>query len=170
LQPKDLDRLCSNLTSPDAGKAHEAIWTLVAASGKAVTFLKRQMHPVAETDLEAIDRLIADLDSPQFAVRTAAQKSLRRLFFDAEPLLRETLQRKPSLEARQRLESILATPFDAPCEALVQLRALEALEHIGNPEAKQLIEKLATGASRARLTQEAKASLERLANRLPKLP
>ena len=84
--------------------------------------------------------------------------------------MRETLQSKPSLEVRQRLESILATPFDAPCEALVQLRALEALEHIGNPEAKQLIEKLATGASRARLTQEAKASLERLANRLPKLP
>ena len=112
-----------------------------------------------------MDQLIADLDSPQFAVRSAASKSLRRSFFDAEPALREALQKRPSLEARQRLESILATPFDEPSEALAQLRALEALEYIGNPDAKQLIEKLATGAPRARLTQEAKASLERLAQR-----
>jgi hypothetical protein len=137
----------------------------VAAPGKAVRFLKARMHPIAEKDLKLIDRLIADLDSPEFGPRTAADKSLRGLFFDAEPLMRETLQGKPSLEARQRLESILATPFDEPSEAVAQLRALEALEYIGNVEAKQLIEKLARGAPRGRLTQEAKASLERLANR-----
>jgi WD40 repeat protein len=162
---KDLERLWAELAGPDAGRAHQAIWTLVAASGEAVPFLKAHIRPIAEEDLKLIDRSIADLDSPQFGVRSAAEKSLRRLFLDAEPALREALQKKPSLEARQRLESILATPFDEPSEALAQLRALEALEYIGNPEAKQLIEKLATGAPRARLTQEAKASLERLANR-----
>jgi hypothetical protein len=161
--PKELERLWADLASPDAGKAHQAIWILIAAPGKALPFLKGRMHPVAEKDLQVIERQIADLDNPQFAVRTAAGKSLRRSFFDAEPAMREALQRKPSLEARQRLESLLATPFDEPSEALAQLRALEALEYIGNPEAKQLIEKLATGAPRGRLTQEAKASLERLA-------
>jgi hypothetical protein len=37
------------------------------------------------------------------------------------------------------------------------------LERIGTPEARQLLKRLATGAPGARLTREAKASLERLA-------
>ena len=42
------------------------------------------------------------------------------------------------------------------------LRALEVLERIGTPEARQILLSLAKGAPEAALTQEAKASLERL--------
>jgi hypothetical protein len=45
------------------------------------------------------------------------------------------------------------------------VRAIEVLEHIGTPDANELLQTLATGAPEARLTQEAKASLERLAKR-----
>jgi hypothetical protein len=45
------------------------------------------------------------------------------------------------------------------------LRALEALEQMATPEAHALLTTLAGGAAEARLTQEAKASLERLAKR-----
>ena len=45
------------------------------------------------------------------------------------------------------------------------LRAVEVLERIGTPEARQVLAKLADGAPEARLTQEAKASLQRLAKR-----
>ena len=50
-------------------------------------------------------------------------------------------------------------------ERLRPLRAIEALEHIGNSEAQELLKKLSQGAPEARLTQEAKASLERLSKR-----
>jgi WD40 repeat protein len=167
---KELERLWADLASPDAGKAHHAIWKLVAAAGKAVPFLKTRMQPLADKDLKAFKQWIADLDSPSFVVRTAADKNLRRSLFDAELVMREALQEKPSLETRQRLESILGATFDEPCEGLAQPRALEALEHIGTDEARQLIERLATGAPHGRLTQEATASLERLVLRASGTP
>jgi hypothetical protein len=52
---------------------------------------------------------------------------------------------------------------------LRSLRALEVLERAGTAEARQLIQRIAAGAAEARLTREAKASLERLA-RQPATP
>jgi hypothetical protein len=48
---------------------------------------------------------------------------------------------------------------------LGNLRAVEALEHIGTPVAKQLLEDLAKGDPDAQLTRDAKATLKRLAAR-----
>jgi hypothetical protein len=42
---------------------------------------------------------------------------------------------------------------------------LEVLEHIGTPEAREVLKALAKDAPDARLTREAKAALERLARR-----
>ncbi|HMC63737.1 MAG TPA: hypothetical protein VKI65_02250 [Gemmataceae bacterium] len=44
-------------------------------------------------------------------------------------------------------------------------RGLAVLEYIGTPEARKVLARVAQGAPEARLTQEAKASLERLAKR-----
>jgi hypothetical protein len=54
-----------------------------------------------------------------------------------------------------RLESI-------PPEDLRHIRAVEVLEGLGTPEARNLLEELAKGAADATLTREAKASLRRL--------
>jgi hypothetical protein len=50
-------------------------------------------------------------------------------------------------------------------EALRHLRAVEVLERIGNAEAREALEKLADGVPEARLTREAKLTLERMARR-----
>jgi hypothetical protein len=50
-------------------------------------------------------------------------------------------------------------------DELRDVRAVEALEHAGMPEARRLLETLARGAAEARLTQEARASLRRLERR-----
>jgi hypothetical protein len=86
-------------------------------------------------------------------------EALRRLGERAEPGLREALKGKPTLETRKRVEQLLEG-IRLRC-----LRAVEVLEHIGTPDAQQVLKTLASGTPPARLTREAKASLERLAKR-----
>jgi len=50
------------------------------------------------------------------------------------------------------------------------VRAVEALERIGNPTAQAVLRKIANGAPEAALTGEAKASLERIERRQATTP
>lgn len=59
---------------------------------------------------------------------------------------------------------ILKRPYTSP-ERLRILRALEALEHIGNDEAKKILRTMADGAPGTAETEDAKASLQRLDSR-----
>jgi hypothetical protein len=110
-----------------------------------------------------VERLIADLDSERFGVRDPAAKELAMLTWGFESAIRRALERKLSLEVRRRLEALLAAPQEVPpARALRTLRAIQVLERIGIPAAQELLRMLANGVPDARLTQEAKASLERL--------
>ena len=60
----------------------------------------------------------------------------------------------------------LQEPITAPA-TLRSLRSIEVLENIGTLEARQVLETLSKGAAEARLTQEAEASLKRLAKQGP---
>lgn len=50
-------------------------------------------------------------------------------------------------------------------DSIRTLRAVEVLEYIGSPEGKKVLQTLAAGAEGARVTREAKASLDRLNKR-----
>jgi len=114
-----------------------------------------------------VARLIADLDSDQFRMRDAATKELQQLDDLAEPALRKALEAKNSLETNRRLSLLLdqlrTRPFSP--QQLQRYRALEALENLATPEARQVLTVLAAGAPAAMQTKEAKASLERLGKR-----
>jgi hypothetical protein len=69
-----------------------------------------------------------------------------------------------SPEVRDRVKPLLAQ-LDRSAGWLRTLRALQVVESVGTPEARQLLESLAKGAPDARLTREAQASLRRLARR-----
>ena len=104
------------------------------------------------------------LESEQFAVREKAQRELEELGDLAEPVLRQALEGKPSLEMRRRVQAVLEHlrgPVTQP-ELLRSLRAVAVLEDIGTPEARGLLETLAADADEARQTREAKAALRRL--------
>jgi hypothetical protein len=108
-------------------------------------------------------QLMAALDSKEFAVREKAMQALEQLDRLAEPALRQALKNPSSLETRRRLNRLLEKlqrPITAP-DRLRDLRAVEVLEQISLPEARQLLEHLASGTSGAWLTQEARAALER---------
>jgi WD40 repeat protein len=150
----------------DASGADRAIWGLAAAPRQAVPFLVERLRPAADPG-GRVARLIADLDSEQFAVREKATRELEGLAELALPGLRQALADQPSAEVRRRIRLLLdgADHRAVAGERLRSLRAVEVLEHAGTPEAVRLLQALAKGAGPARLTQEAKRTLERLAQR-----
>jgi WD40 repeat protein len=160
----------NDLAGGNAAKAYEAIWTLVSVPGQAVPFIRTHVRPVPLPDLKRLASLIADLDSNDFATRNQAIKDLEKLQDLTAPFIREQLKKQMSLEVRRRLEQFLDKiegPVTDP-EQLRALRAVEVLEHIGTPEAREVLHALAKGAPEVRLTQEAKASLRRLDKRASK--
>jgi hypothetical protein len=158
------------LKSSDAAEAYHAIWSLTARPKEAVRFLREQLQPGSLLDSQLLPRLIADLDSPRFAVRKRATEELGKLGELAEPALRQELRRRPSLEVIQRIEQLLLKRQGKipPPEDLRMMRALEVLEHIGTSEAQDILLHLAKGEPGASITQEARAGAERLRKRLTK--
>src|SRR5207249_10862735 len=103
-------------------------------------------------------------DHARFAHRDRARRDLEALGKAAEAELRKALEGKPTVELRRRIEDLLANldRFEMKPEWVRPLRAFEVLERIGTPEARKLLETLASGAPGHRLTQEAKTILRRM--------
>jgi WD40 repeat protein len=160
------------LASADAIKADQAIWALSDSPQASVSFLKENLHPAVGADAEHTDKLIAELDSDRFAAREKASKELEDLGELARQIISKALADKPTLEVRQRLEPLLAKieRQELSAIALRQVRAMEVLEHIATPEARDLLKNLAAGAPEARSTQDAKAALARLTKRIAATP
>jgi hypothetical protein len=159
-----LHGLWNTLASSDAEKAGQAIWTLTADADRAIPFIVKRLREQPPTDRERMPKLVADLGSPTFKVREAAETGLTALAKLAEPALRQALARQPSLEVHRLIERLLAKRESValPQAALQTLRALEVLEHIGSPAARQALEDLAGALSEAYFAQEAKAAADRL--------
>lgn len=163
LAAKELEESWAALTG-EAGPAYKALWALAGSPQSAVPYLREQVRPVVPLDPQRVARLIADLDSNQFGARQSAGDELEKFGELAEESLNKVLMGKPSLEVRQRVEAILQKmpAGQMTREQLRTVRAVTALERIGTPEARQLLEQVGQGVPRARLTQEAKAAVERL--------
>jgi HEAT repeat protein len=131
----------------------------------------RPMLPV--TNPEQLTRWIADLDNESFTVRQKAQRSIQSLGEPAIPALQRALADGPPLEVKRRLLDIITTLEPklgaAPPIQLRQIRAIQVLESLATPEARQVLQNLAKGAD-ASLTREAQAALKRLARRSASKP
>ncbi len=163
LSRAELEARWAALAGTDAARAYQAIRALAGSPTEAVAFLSERLPPIMPADPKQMKSLLADLGSGEFARRQSAAAELERLGFKAEPALRQTLADEPNLEARRRIESLLAK-LDKR-ETLRIIRAIEALELIATDSARRHLRALAAGAAAARLTQEASAAVERLARR-----
>ena len=153
LQPVELPAtqagvLWSNLASADAAKAFHAIQKLAGDPDQAVPWLGDRLKPATRVDPKKIDRWTADLGSDKFTVRQDATVSLLKVGEQAVPALKKALATPLPLETRRSVESILnqLTGGTFTPEQLRLLRAVEALERIGNSPARQLLRALAEGA------------------------
>jgi RNA polymerase sigma factor (sigma-70 family) len=167
IEEKELESLWAKLGGEDTSSAYEAIGALATAPKIALPFLRERLRPALPADPQRVRQLIADLDSNEFARRDAVYHELEALGDKVRPALRKALEGKPPLEQRKRLEALLAAPrtIRQP-DLLRQVRAIQVLEMIGSEEAQRVLRLVAGGAAEARLTEEARASLQRLTTRL----
>jgi RNA polymerase sigma factor (sigma-70 family) len=170
LTEKERDAIWAALAAPEAAPAGRALGRLAAAPGQAVPWLAERLKPGEKADgpqEKRVRGLIVRLDDDNFATRERATEELEKLGAAAGPALRQALDKAPSAEMRLRIDRLLGKlgkPATDP-EKLRTLRAVEALELIGTPEARRLLQQLAAGPPEALLTQEAAASSRRLAKR-----
>src|SRR5262249_4346359 len=150
----------------DGLRAHRALWALAAVPGQAVPLLRERLQPLQPAH---VARLTADLDSRQFNVRDKATRELEVLGKAVEPALRKALAGAKSLELRRRLEQLLEKSSKQLLsqQQVRMLRGIEALEAMGTPEARQVLEGLARGVPESLEQTEAQASLRRLARSRP---
>ncbi|TMQ32693.1 MAG: hypothetical protein E6K70_17150, partial [Planctomycetota bacterium] len=107
LARKDLEALWKDLMASDVGRADRAVWTLVAAARQSVPFLDEHLRPDDRADAQRVTKLIHDLNDNRFTARRKATQELERLGEPALEALEQTLQSRPPLEVRQRVEQIL---------------------------------------------------------------
>lgn len=121
--------------------------------------------PQALSD-EEVRRRIADLDSEDVAVRSAAADRLAKAGAAVEPQLSEALRTATSPEAKAHLQDLLkrfrmTVPVEAK-EALFQLRVVRVLEWIGTREARAAVELVGRRATYDIVRSEAAAAVLRL--------
>jgi len=163
---KALAELFDRLAQDDVRSAYEAVWLLAAAGDVALPILKGVLKP-ARIDRQRIEQLIGDLHDSRFKVRNAAMKELSAMGLDAEAALRRLGEQELELHVR-RLVTELLQKIDGrslPPGQLQSLRAVEVLERLASPAARDLLAGLAAGDPDAALTREAKSALVRLGAR-----
>jgi WD40 repeat protein len=167
LDEKARERLWAELADKDAAKAYRAVLALAARPAEAVPLVRAKLKPRPGPDEKRLAKLLADLDSDDFETRQAASKGLAALGPDAEGALKRALDGTPSAEVRQRVEELLAQFQKAGpvTERVRSVRAVEALERAGTPEARRALEALAKSALGPDLAREVETSLKRLAAR-----
>src|SRR5262249_57982749 len=109
----------------------------------------------AAAECKRIAGMIADLDDKVFAVRRKAQQELGALGPAAVPALKQALAQKPPPEVARRVEALLARAkdFDLARRERLSVRAIYALEQIGNATARRALATLAAGGPADPLTR-----------------
>jgi WD40 repeat protein len=160
------DELWTDLGSDDAAKAFKAMCSLSAAPEQTVALFRKQLKPVPIVEDKEIAALLDNLAADDFKVREQATADLAKVGEQALPAMKKALAGDVALEARKRLERLVEqASAQASAPLLRALRAVELLEHSGSDEGKHVLLALSGGAPQARLTREAKSSLQRIARR-----
>jgi WD40 repeat protein len=158
----ELERSWRSLAGADAPEAFEAVTRFIAFPKQAVPFLQAHLRLAAPLNVDRLQELVRQLDSPRFAERQVAAAELEKLAPQAASSLRRALEETRSAEIRRRLKEILDHVMAGTPEWLRTVRAIEALEGMANPASARFLEELAHGGADAPLTCEAAAAVGRL--------
>jgi hypothetical protein len=145
------------------------VWAVVAAGKPALAWVRERVRP-APLDPKRVDKLIKQLDNPNFVEREEAREALEELGDLAEKSLEAALAAKPPLEMRDRLEKLVAKlkkeRFALNPQRLRVVRLVEILGQSATEDARRLLLELAEAPPEARLTEEVKSLAREAAERL----
>ena len=139
---KALAGLWKDLGAADPKVAYAAVCQAAAAGDAAVARLKLDLKPSVVIDAEKVAALARQLDSDEFVQREKASAALAALGPAAEGTLREALEKAKSPEVKRGLELVLE---GGNAEHHRLGHAVEVLEMIGTPAARQMLRDLAKG-------------------------
>ncbi len=160
-----LESAWTDLAKQNASIAFKSQGRFVSAPSEAVKLFAEMIKP-APDNAKRIQQSIVDLDSPRFAMRENASKTLSDLGEQAKPYLEESAKAAKSADALDRIRKILDHPKEITItpEQLRQIRAVMVLELINDETSKNLLKQWAGGFKGDLLTEEAGAALKRLAS------
>jgi WD40 repeat protein len=164
LNAEEVDARWQALLDGDASKAFAAICALAASPKEAVAVFKDRLQPAPPLDAEKVQKLLVQLDSDKYKERQQASTELIKLGERVVPALDKLMASQPALDLQRRIEVLLERLAGPKLmgESLRAVRAIEALERIATPEARELLAQLAAGAPGAMITVASQAALERL--------
>lgn len=167
LPASDPNALWAALSGADPTLAYRAVHTLAADPGRAVPLLRDRLH--AWPDLDArIGDLVRQLGDDSFAARERAGRDLEAIGPDAADTLGRAAAADPSPEVRRRAARLVGKLPEAATEpGLAQSRAIEALERMGAPAARDVLTALAGRDRSSPVKREAAAALKRLDRATP---
>jgi hypothetical protein len=161
------ERLWLKLTGADAAEANRILASMRRAPVPAVAFLRTHLVPIAPPPPMQLKNLIDALVDDNPERRVEANHVLAQMEDLSRPELRRTLKTTQDPQIRKAVQQLLDKMEDQPIPrvALQQMRAIELLEQLDTPDARELLGELANGAPAARQTREALAALNRLIRR-----
>jgi dipeptidyl aminopeptidase/acylaminoacyl peptidase len=167
-EPK-LEKLWADLGTDDPLRSYIALKALALRPKESVPMLRQRLGGLlvlkgVDDDPRRIEKLVANLDHDDFAVRENATEELKRLGARAEKQLRHRLKDGATAESAKRIEELIKeivqpTPTQ---EAFWLERGLETLERIGLAEARETLQELAKEATNRQTQDQIKATLQRL--------
>lgn len=161
LSAEQVQTMWEQLGSRNVHEARAAAFAMAADPRQGLAIIQKCLTAVPSVEPQRLAAWIADLESPRFEVRQRAEKALADLGEQCAPALRQALAARPPLETSARLEKLLSQIAMVRPETLRALYAIEVLERIRTPAARQLLETVAKGAPESWVTQRARAALQR---------
>src|SRR5438132_11790441 len=90
------------------------IGILSSAPAETVPLLRQRLQPATEKETQPLKTFIPDLNSDELNTRDRSMDGLSRLCVTAWPALRAALANKPSPEAWQRTDQLMASQVQDP--------------------------------------------------------
>ncbi len=159
-----VDDAWRRLADADPATAYRAVVRMSESPAETVELLRANLPAITAiaTTPAQIDALIKQLASDNPAARRDASSRLLQMKPAVHAALREALRRNLPNDVRARVELILAAKSSPSDTTLRAIRAVQVLERIASPVARELLQTLATGPADAEVTQESQAALNRL--------